>query len=157
MGPCTLVVVEYDVPNVRRSAPQFHAACDSTFLLRRNAMPADQPHPDSTPMTRRTALQSALAAAGGAALLAPGVAGGAAPQSSPDPRRASAKRYDMKKSINLWAFPYPQRMTLRECLQLAKDAGFDGIELNYDLENDLSPKASTPEFQAIRKMADDIG
>ena len=49
----------------------------------------------------------------------------------------------MKKSINLWAFPYPDRMILRECLQLAKDAGFDGIELNYDLENDLSPKAGT--------------
>ena len=52
------------------------------------------------------------------------------------------KRYAMKKSINLWAFPYPDRMTLSECLQLAKDAGFDGIELNYDLENDLSPKAA---------------
>lgn len=63
----------------------------------------------------------------------------------------------MKKSINLWAFPYPARMNLRQCLQLAKDAGFDGIELNYDLESDLSPKAGTREFQAIRKMADDIG
>ena len=52
----------------------------------------------------------------------------------------------MKKSINLWAFPYPDRMTLRECLQLAKDAGFDGIELNYDLDNDLSPKAGPKEF-----------
>jgi hexulose-6-phosphate isomerase len=63
----------------------------------------------------------------------------------------------MKKSINLWAFPYPGRMTLKECLQLAKDAGFDGIELNYDLENDLSPKTGTKEFHAIRKTADDIG
>jgi hexulose-6-phosphate isomerase len=63
----------------------------------------------------------------------------------------------MKKSINLWAFPYPGRMTLKECLQLAKDAGFDGIELNYDLENDLSPKAGAKEFHAIRKTADDIG
>jgi hexulose-6-phosphate isomerase len=42
-------------------------------------------------------------------------------------------------------------------LQLAKKAGFDGIELNYDLDNDLSPKAGTREFQAIRKMADEIG
>ena len=38
-----------------------------------------------------------------------------------------------------------------------KDAGFDAIELNYDLDNDLSPKAGTKEFQAIRKMADQIG
>ena len=63
----------------------------------------------------------------------------------------------MKKSINLWAFPYPQRMTLRECLQLAKDTGFDGIELNYDLENDLSPKSGNEKFRAIRKMAGEIG
>jgi len=74
-----------------------------------------------------------------------------------DPRRAATKRYKMKKSINLWAFPYPDRMNLRECLQLAKDAGFDGIELNYDLESDLSPKSKTREFTAIRKMADKIG
>ena len=45
-----------------------------------------------------------------------------------------------EKSINQWAFPYPERMNLRECMQLAKDAGFDGIELNYDLDNDLSRK-----------------
>ena len=36
----------------------------------------------------------------------------AAADVKPDPRRASAKRYAMKKSINLWAFPYPGRMTL---------------------------------------------
>jgi hexulose-6-phosphate isomerase len=63
----------------------------------------------------------------------------------------------MKKSINLWAFPYPARISLRDCLELAKNAGFDGIELNYDLENDLSPKASAADFQAIRKQAADIG
>ena len=63
----------------------------------------------------------------------------------------------MKKSINLWAFPYPQRMNLRECLQLAKDAGFDGIELNYDLDNDLSPKSSPARYREIRKMAEEIG
>ena len=67
------------------------------------------------------------------------------------------RRYNMKKSINLWAFPYPAQMTLRQCLQLAKDAGFDGIELNYDLDNDLSPKSGTKEFTAIRKMAEEIG
>jgi L-ribulose-5-phosphate 3-epimerase len=67
------------------------------------------------------------------------------------------KKYNMKKSINLWAFPYPDRMSLQQCLQLAKDAGFDGIELNYDLESDLSPKSGTREFEAIRRMAEDIG
>src|SRR6266568_4075609 len=114
-------------------------------------MPHDRPIPPAHPVTRRTVLTSALAAA------ATPHRGGAQAAPGPDPRRSSPKRYDMKKSINLWAFPYPQRMTLRECLQLAKDAGFDGIELNYDLENDLSPKAGPKEFALIRKMASDVG
>lgn len=105
-------------------------------------------------VTRRVALGTALAA--GATAFTAAVPA-AEPTTKPDPRRASPKRYEMKKSINLWAFPYPDRMNLRECLQLAKNAGFDGIELNYDLENDLSPKAGAKELQAIRKMADDIG
>ncbi len=67
------------------------------------------------------------------------------------------RRYNMKKSINLWAFPYPDKMTLRQCMQLAKDAGFDGIELNYDLDSELSPNSNTKEFTAIRRMADEIG
>ena len=116
------------------------------------------PRPDSASeqlLTRREALKSAAMVAAAAAI-APGSAS-AAPASAPDSRRASPKRYDMKKSINQWAFPYPQRMNLQECLQLAKDAGFDGIELNYDLENDLSPKSGTKEFEDIRRMADKIG
>ena len=68
-----------------------------------------------------------------------------------------AKRYNMKKSINQWAFPYPDKMDLTRCLQLAKDAGFDGIELNYDLVNDLSPKSGTKEFHEIRRTAERIG
>ena len=43
-------------------------------------------------MSRRAAISTALAAA------------------KPDARRASPKRYDMKKSIHLWAFPCPERM-----------------------------------------------
>jgi L-ribulose-5-phosphate 3-epimerase len=105
------------------------------------------------PISRRTALGAALLA--GAAFLAPD------PLSAQERRGGAAsvprKRYDMKKSINLWAFPYPQKMSLVQCLQLAKDAGFDGIELNYDLESDLSPKAGTREFQEIRNAADRIG
>ena len=106
-------------------------------------------------ISRRTALKLAMGMAGvtAAGKATPAVA--AAP--GKDPRRAATRRYKMKKSINLWAFPYPDRMNLRECLQLAKDAGFDGIELNYDLESDLSPKSKTKEFTAIRKMADKIG
>jgi hexulose-6-phosphate isomerase len=104
-------------------------------------------------LSRRDAIKSALTVAGAAALSGAAVSAAEAP----DARRASPKRYDMKKSINLWAFPYPERMNLNECLQLAKDAGFDGIELNYDLDNDLSPKSGTREYTEIRKTADKIG
>src|SRR5262245_50014766 len=93
---------------------------------------------DRSPFNRRAVLRSTLAAAGAGAI-APGMESSRADQdtrSSSDARKASPKPYRMKKSINLWAFPYPQRMSLRECLQLARDAGFEGIELNYDLEND---------------------
>ena len=93
-----------------------------------------------------------LLAASAAAL-----AGGLATSATPQAANPVRKKYPFKKSINLWAFPYPERMTLEQCLRLAKDAGFDGIELNYDLDNDLSPKAGTKDFQAIRKTAADIG
>jgi hexulose-6-phosphate isomerase len=109
-------------------------------------------------LTRRGALKSAFFAASAAAAASSSMAVAQTPaKPAPDARRSSPKRYQVKKSINLWAFPYPDRMNLRECLQLAKDAGFDAVELNYDLDNDLSPKATTKDYTAIRRMADDIG
>ncbi|MCA8998267.1 MAG: sugar phosphate isomerase/epimerase [Planctomycetaceae bacterium] len=90
-------------------------------------------------------------AAFGAAALTAKFANGEGASGSPP------SKFAMKKSINLWAFPYPDKMTLTECLQLAKDAGFDGIELNYDLDSDLSPKSGTKEFQGIRRTAEEIG
>src|SRR5262245_54666211 len=100
-------------------------------------------------LSRRAAIASALAATGAAAVAGPSEG----PAASGTQPRA---KFDMKKSINLWAFPYPDQMSLKQCLQLAKDAGFDGIELNYDLENDLSPKSGTAEFTAIRRLAEQI-
>jgi hexulose-6-phosphate isomerase len=100
-------------------------------------------------------------AAGTAAFLGPHASGAAVDGDAPAPDPAalgrSPKAYRMKKSINLWAFPYPQRINLRQCLELAKRAGFDGIELNYDLDNDLSPKAGAKELRAVRKAAEDVG
>ncbi len=102
------------------------------------------------PISRRSAIGSLLA---GAAFAAPGALTAETASQTAPPRT----RYDMKKSINLWAFPYPQRMSLLQCLQLAKDAGFDGIELNYDLDSDLSPKAGPRELRDIRNAADKVG
>ena len=111
------------------------------------------------PRLNRRELLAYTAAFGGAFLGANGIVGCARAEDSqaaaaPPP---PARTYDMKKSINLWALPYPQKMTLRQCLQLCKDAGFDGVEVNYDLEGDLSPKASEANIQAIGRMARDIG
>jgi L-ribulose-5-phosphate 3-epimerase len=110
-------------------------------------------------ISRREAIGAAIAATGATALGAVASAQDAKqePRQQPDSLRGSPRVYNMKKSINQWAFPYPQRMTLEECLLLAKRAGFEGIELNYDLENDLSPKSGAAEYRAIRRMADAIG
>lgn len=111
-------------------------------------------------LSRRGLFSLGAAAAGAAALGIPTTSASqtAATAAVPADLNARADRsWPMKKSINLWAFPFPQRMDLRRCLQLAKDAGFDGIELNYDLDSELSPKSGTAEFTAIRRMAEEIG
>ena len=113
-------------------------------------MPTGKDHELAASLDRRQLL--AYAGFGAAMLTAAPAAVAQQAQATHDRRR-----YRMKKSINLWAFPYPGRMSLRQCLQLAKDAGFDGIELNFDLDSELSPKSGTKEFTAIRKMAEEIG
>ena len=102
------------------------------------------------PMDRRQLLT--YAAFGSTAL----AAGAAHSQAVGGAESKRSKAYSMKKSINQWAFPYPEKMSLEDCLRLAKDAGFDGIELNYDLDNDLSPKSGTKEYHAIRRLAEKI-
>ena len=83
----------------------------------------------------------------------------AAADDAPKSKRDSTptKRYDMKKSINLWALPYPDKMSLKECFELCADAGFDGVEVNYALEGDLSPEASADDIKAIGDMARKAG
>src|SRR5690349_15482542 len=59
------------------------------------------------------------------------------PAVPPPPKR----KYAMKKSINLWAFPFPDKMSLEQCFRLAKDAGFDGVEINFALEGEFSAES----------------
>jgi L-ribulose-5-phosphate 3-epimerase len=110
--------------------------------------------PAPTPPLGRRELLAYSAALGSTFLAGPGSAAGGQPEPL---ESAPRRRYLMKKSINLWAFPYPEKMSLERCLQLAKDAGFDGIELNYDLDNDLSPKSGPREYAAIRRAAERVG
>ena len=123
-------------------------------------------HPlSSSEISRRSALTAAFAGTSGALAFGSSLAGAFEPQrevaladtAAASSKVAAGKKYEMKKSINLWAFPYPNLWSLEKCLKTAKDAGFDGIELNYDLESDLSPKSGTKDFQRIRAMADKIG
>lgn len=108
-------------------------------------------------LSRREVL-AYTAAFGTAFLAAQGLVGAEAktPQASPGPARPGRK-YDMKKSINLWALPYPQKMTLKECFQICKDAGFDAVEVNYALEGDLSPEASPAHIKEVGQWARKIG
>lgn len=122
-------------------------------LIPRLVAPWGNPEHSVNSFSRRSAFKMAIGATG----LAAAGSNQTIAEEKPDPRKSSPKKFSMKKSINLWAFPYPDKMNLRECLQLAKDAGFDGIELNYDLESDLSPKSGPKDFQEIRKMAEEIG
>ena len=121
---------------------------------------------EENPKLGRREMLAYTAAFGGAFLAANGMAhaedtgdkasgGGTKPARKPKFR--APKRYAMKKSINLWAFPYPEPMSLRECLELAKDAGFDGVELNFNLEGEFSAESSADEIVAIREMAEKIG
>jgi len=114
------------------------------------------PDRSSSPLGRRELL--AYSSWFGASFLAAQglCAADAAPESKAAAKPAG-KRYDMKKSINLWAFPYPQKMTLKQCFELAKDAGFDGVEINYALEGELSPQSSESQIRAIGQLAKTVG
>lgn len=96
----------------------------------------------------------AYAAAFGPAVLGTSALAADPPAASPRPAN---RRYDMRTSINLWALPYPQSMSLVQCFQLAKDAGLDAVEVNFDLQGDISPEATEADLRKIGQTARDIG
>ena len=60
----------------------------------------------------------------------------------------------MKKGISIWSFP---PMSLRESFALAKDAGFEGVEVALDEAGELSLTTSECELAKIRRMAEETG
>lgn len=60
----------------------------------------------------------------------------------------------MKKSINIWSFV---NKTNREAIALAKDAGFEGIELALDAAGEISPEATDTQLAELKAYADDLG
>lgn len=61
----------------------------------------------------------------------------------------------MKKGINRWSLPAD--WSIRQCMEAAKEARFEGIELALDETGELSLESDERQVKAIRKMADDIG
>lgn len=60
----------------------------------------------------------------------------------------------MKKGINIWSFP---KATIQENLMLAKNAGFEGVELALNGEGELSLQSTEKEIAEVKKIADDLG
>jgi hexulose-6-phosphate isomerase len=61
----------------------------------------------------------------------------------------------MKKSITLRAFP-PSMSTLERCA-LAKEAGYDAVELNLEPGEDINPSSSEREILHLRNAVADMG
>ena len=60
----------------------------------------------------------------------------------------------MKKGISIWSFA---ENDLKKCMCLAKDAGFDGIELALDETGPVSMESSKEDILKVKEMADEIG
>ena len=101
-------------------------------------------------ISRRSAIGSTLLP--GAAFLAAPPTAAQAPRAASVPGQA-VRHEEVDQPVGV---PLPAEDVPRQCLQLAKDAGFDGIELNYDLES-ICPQGRDPRIPAIRSVADRIG
>lgn len=67
----------------------------------------------------------------------------------------------MKKSINYWSFPGvlsgKPELQLRDCMELAKNAGFDGIELTLKEKGEMNLNSSRQQIIKIAGMAKEVG
>ena len=61
----------------------------------------------------------------------------------------------MKSAINIWAFP--DDWPMHRILSLAKDAGFEGIELDYGPGRPLNAESTDEEARALRQQCLDAG
>jgi L-ribulose-5-phosphate 3-epimerase len=61
----------------------------------------------------------------------------------------------VKKGINIWSFP--EGKDIKYCMKLAKEAGFEGIELALAETGELSLESNEIEIQDIKYAAEDTG
>ncbi|MEA3485507.1 MAG: sugar phosphate isomerase/epimerase family protein [Candidatus Aerophobetes bacterium] len=67
----------------------------------------------------------------------------------------------MKKGINYWSFPgvlsgKPER-GLKDCMKLANDAGFEGIELTLEEKGEINLNSSRQDITKIAGVAKEVG
>ncbi len=60
----------------------------------------------------------------------------------------------MKKGISIWSFAEPD---LKKCFALAKDAGFDGLEVALDETGAVSLQSTKEDILAVKEMAKEAG
>ncbi len=60
----------------------------------------------------------------------------------------------MKKGISIWSFA---ETDLKKCFELAKDAGFDGVEVALDEKGLISLESTKEDALAVKAMADEAG
>lgn len=60
----------------------------------------------------------------------------------------------MKKGINIWSF---QQGSIKDNLTLAKNAGFEGVELSVNNRPELSLNSTDKEVREIKNIADGLG
>lgn len=60
----------------------------------------------------------------------------------------------MKKGISIWSFTEPD---LKKCFEIAKAAGFDGVEVALDETGAVSLASSKEDILAVKKMAQEAG
>ena len=60
----------------------------------------------------------------------------------------------MKKAINFWSFV---KKDVYEAMDIAKDAGFEGIELTLEATGDLTPNSTPEQLAKIKAYADNLG
>ena len=61
----------------------------------------------------------------------------------------------MKKGIHQWSFP--EIMSIKDRIRLAKDAGFDGIELMIHPDKGISLESSVKGLNELRNFANEVG
>lgn len=60
----------------------------------------------------------------------------------------------MKKGISIWSFA---ETDLKRCFELAKDAGFDGVEVALDEKGIISLESTKEDILSVKEMAREVG